>query len=153
MYAKIYQKLVVLTRPIRHGFPNLLKKGKIALGYDFTQWQRIVMYREIFKFLKTINLSELDALEISSGVEWQKLGFRTFSEVKYPEFDICFDTQGMTDHYDIIIADQVFEHLLYPYRAGKNIFSMLKPGGYFIITTPFLIRVHNCPVIGDKLRL
>jgi len=45
----------------------------------------------------------------------------------------------------LIIAEQVFEHLLWPYRAGKNIYKMLNSKGYFLITTPFLIRIHDYP--------
>jgi hypothetical protein len=45
----------------------------------------------------------------------------------------------------LIIAEQVFEHLLWPYRAGKNVHRMLNQGGYFLITTPFLVRIHSGP--------
>ena len=43
----------------------------------------------------------------------------------------------MPREFDLIIADQVFEHLKWPLRAGRNVYSMLKPGGHFIIATPF----------------
>nr|WP_245310866.1 hypothetical protein [Bradyrhizobium valentinum] len=45
-----------------------------------------------------------------------------------------------------MIADQVFEHLPWPMRAGRNVYKMLRPGGYFIIATPFLVRVHDVPI-------
>ena len=48
--------------------------------------------------------------------------------------------------FDLIIAEQVWEHLLWPYRAGRHVLEMLRPGGYFLVTTPFLIRVHDWPV-------
>jgi len=40
----------------------------------------------------------------------------------------------------------VFEHLKWPYRAGRNVHAMLKPGGHFVISTPFLVRVHRVPI-------
>jgi SAM-dependent methyltransferase len=50
------------------------------------------------------------------------------------------------DHqFDLIIANQVFEYVLWPYKAARNVCQMLKPGGYFLMTTPFLIRVHAIP--------
>jgi SAM-dependent methyltransferase len=52
----------------------------------------------------------------------------------------------LPSRFDLIIADQVFEHLLWPYRAGRNVRSMVKPGGHFLMTTPFLIKVHESPV-------
>ena len=133
----------VLTRPIRHGFPRLIRQVKQQLGYDYTQLARVVMYKELFNFVSGIRPEELDALEISPGVKWQTLGFRSFTGASYPDFDICGDKLDKT--FDVVIADQVFEHLLWPYRAGQNVFKMLNPGGYFIITTPFLIRIHNHP--------
>jgi hypothetical protein len=33
-----------------------------------------------------------------------------------------------------------------PARAARNVFTVLKEGGYFIIATPFLIRVHESPI-------
>jgi hypothetical protein len=38
---------------------------------------------------------------------------------------------------DIIIAEQVFEHLLWPYRAVRNVFQMLTPNGALLVTTHF----------------
>ena len=46
----------------------------------------------------------------------------------------------------VVIADQVFEHLPWPYRAVQNVYQMVKPGGYFLISTPFLIRMHAVPI-------
>jgi SAM-dependent methyltransferase len=85
----------------------------------------------------------MSALEIS-GSHWANAGFASFRSVEYPNFDIC--SQRLPDTFDMIIAEQVFEHLLWPYRAGRNVFAMLRPGGYFLITTPFLYRVHEFPV-------
>ena len=120
-----------------------IKKFLNAIGYDYRHWTRPVMYDRCFEMLKELNPKELDVLEISAGNVWQQLNFKSFTEANYPDFDICKD---VLDHqFDLIIADQVFEHLLWPYRGARNIHKMLKPGGYFMITTPFLIRVHAIP--------
>lgn len=63
--------------------------------------------------------------------------------VQYPNFDICQDI--LDEKFDIIIAEQVFEHLQYPFRGGINVFKHLKSGGYFLITTPFMIKIHPSP--------
>lgn len=122
---------------------DLKTRIKRKLGYDLTLWSKVIMNRECFKFIRELGPSELEALEIS-GREWQELGFKSYTNVDYPDFDICKDC--LPQQFDVIIADQVFEHLLWPYRAGKNVYKMLKPGGYFIISTPFLVRVHNAPI-------
>jgi SAM-dependent methyltransferase len=106
---------------------------------------RIVMYRRCFAFLRSLHPERLDVLEISGGPQWtREFTFRSHTVTSFPEFDIC--AQTLVERFDVIIADQVFEHLKWPYRAGRNVLEMLKPGGHFIITVPFLVRVHNSPV-------
>ena len=106
-------------------------------------WARIVMNRETEKLIATLPINGMRALEIS-GEEWgRKMHFKAYESVHYPQFDVC--ESALDETFDLIIAEQVFEHLLWPYRAGKNIYKMLQPGGYFLLTTPFLIRIHNFP--------
>ena len=45
--------------------------------------------------------------------------------------------------FDLVIADQVFEHLLWPYRAGRNIYKMVRSDGYVLLSVPFLVRIHG----------
>ena len=101
------------------------------------------MYEQCTVILKKLNPTELDILKISAGKYWKQIGFKSYTEANYPDFDICQDT--LDRKFDLIIADQVFEHLLWPYRAAKNVCAMLKPEGYFLITVPFLIKIHNIP--------
>jgi SAM-dependent methyltransferase len=116
-----------------------------AMGYETADWVRIVMYRSCFDYVKALDPSCLDVLEVSAGPQWRReFNFRSYEETGFPEFDICLET--LPSRYDLIVADQVFEHLPYPARAARNIFEMLKPGGRFIIAAPFLVRVHNVPI-------
>jgi len=120
-----------------------IKRMLDAVGYDHRLWARVVMYEQCFAWLRGLDPSRLDALEISSGPEWRKLGFRSFTASSYPEFDVC---EGVLPRqFDLVIADQVFEHLLWPYRAARNVRSMLRPGGHFLVTVPFLVRIHREP--------
>jgi hypothetical protein len=113
-------------------------------GTPDTMWLRQVMNREVEKGLLARAPRDRNALEIS-GNRWDRAGlFRSYRSVDYPDFDIC--AQVLPEMFDLIIAEQVFEHLLWPYRAGRNVFSMLNPGGVFLVTTPFMIKIHNHPV-------
>ena len=103
------------------------------------------MYRRCFEFITQLNPSTLDIMEISAGPQWVcEFNFHFFTDMKYPEYDIC--AQTLDWQFDLIIADQIFEHLKWTYRAGRNVFAMLKPGDHFIVETPFLIRVHRVPI-------
>lgn len=107
------------------------------------QWLRIVMDQATKDIVASIKPASLKVLEIS-GHSWNQPGlFRDYRSVDFPDFDIC--AQQLDDTFDLIIAEQVFEHLLWPYRAGKNVHAMLGRGGHFLITTPFLIRIHRHP--------
>jgi SAM-dependent methyltransferase len=121
-----------------------LRRALRAVGCETTDWMRIVMYRECFAFVRRLGPERLDALEISAGPQWaREFAFRFYTGTGYPEFDLC--SQILTERFDLIIADQVFEHLKFPYRAGRNVLAMLRPGGHFLITVPFLVRVHRSP--------
>jgi SAM-dependent methyltransferase len=101
------------------------------------------MNREARKLIRDLRPVPHKVLEIS-GEQWgQWEAFREYRSVHYPEFDLCAST--LDEKFDLILAEQVFEHLLWPYRAGKNVYAMLNKGGYFFITTPFLVRVHWYP--------
>ena len=124
--------------------PDQAKRFLTAVGYDYSHWTRPVMYRECLKLLEPLGPSSLDVLEISAGRFWRNAGFASFSEANFPAFDICADV--LDRRFDLVIADQVFEHLPWPYRAARNVHAMLRPGGHFLVTTPFMIRVHDVPI-------
>jgi|SRR5262252_290695 len=122
-----------------------LKRALNAVGYHTTDWVRVVMYQRAFAFIEQLGPHSLDVLEISGGPQWQeRFNFRSYQRTDYPAFDICSGT--LAHQFDLIIADQIFEHLQYPARAAANVYSMLRPGGHFIIATPFLIRIHGSPI-------
>jgi SAM-dependent methyltransferase len=107
-------------------------------------WARVVMNRECRALVEALGPQGLKTLEIS-GHEWGKLyRFKEYQTTDYPEYDVCEKPLAQT--FDLIVAEQVFEHLLWPYRAGRNILQMLNPGGHFLISTPFLIKIHGHPI-------
>ena len=116
-----------------------------STGYDTTDWVRTVMYRKMFDHISQLGPERLDVLEISGGNQWTRpFRFKSYESTQFPQFDICAET--LPRQFDLIIADQVFEHLRWPYRAGRNVWSMLRPGGQFLISTPFLVRIHRVPI-------
>jgi SAM-dependent methyltransferase len=126
-------------------FRAKLKSALKKVGFDTTDWLRVVMYRRCFEFIRGIRPETLDVLEISGGPQWRRaFHFGSYTSTQFPEFDIC--SEAPDRQFDLIIADQVFEHLPWPMRAGRNVYKALRPGGYFIIATPFLVRVHDVPI-------
>jgi SAM-dependent methyltransferase len=113
------------------------------IGTPLPHWCRFVMNRATSDFIAGLVPERLDALEIS-GTAWRDAGFRSYEHVAYPDFDICRDRTSRT--YDLIVAEQVFEHIRRPDRAARNILGMLRRNGVFVVTTPFLIKYHPEPL-------
>ena len=124
------------------GFERRQRARKWLTGERDIQWARVVMTEVMHQWVDALNPPSLRALEIS-GDNWKSIPFKSYREVDFPQYDVC--ATALPERYDIILADQVFEHLLWPYRAGRNVYEMLAPGGYFLLSTPFLIRIHNNP--------
>jgi SAM-dependent methyltransferase len=85
-----------------------------------------------------------DVFEVSGSAWSDMFPWKSFSSSDYPAFDVC--NEKFSSSYDLIIAEQVFEHLRYPSRAAKNIYDGLRPGGFALITTPFLFHLHPTPL-------
>jgi len=114
-----------------------------TLWPDDEHWVRIVMNRETRQWVRALSPEKLDALEIS-GDWWSSGNFRSYQSLVLQQLDIC--QHALPEKFDLILAEQVFEHVAFPRTAAKNVFEMLRPNGYFLITTPFLIRFHEAPI-------
>lgn len=65
----------------------------------------------------------------------------------YPDVNIeSLDRALYPDNtYDIVILDEVLEHVEDPVSAISECYRILKNDAYLMMSTPFLIAVHNCP--------
>jgi len=130
-----------LPTPVRTIGRHGKSVGRQLLGVRKKQWLRVVMDGQTEKFVRSLSYSSMDALEVS-GDKWENFGFRSYRKVYYPEYDLC-EKPSEVAAFDIVIVEQVLEHVLWPYRAVRNVFEILRPGGIFLVTTPFLIRMHE----------
>lgn len=125
-------------------FDKLRRAIASRLWPDAPEWTRLVMNRETARLVSELPFRDLHAIEIS-GEKWREFGFASYQFLNYPEYDLC--NGPLQDQCcDIILLEQVLEHVLWPYRALRSIFGMLRPGGYVLVTTPFLVKVHNAPM-------
>jgi SAM-dependent methyltransferase len=110
---------------------------------------RVVYKREAARIFASLQPETRSCAEISGGLG-RGVGFRSFEEFHYPEHDICKDVfrdgEGKIRRFDMIIADQVWEHLDRPYTATRHVLEMLNPGGAFYLCVPFYVRYHAFPV-------
>jgi len=110
------------------------------------QWMRVVSDQTCESFLRSLDYRNMDVVELSPGGDkWQRFGFRTYRASTYDECDLCERPLAL-DAFDVVIAEHVLEHVLWPYRAVRNAYQMLRPRGWFIVATPFMYRVHGYPI-------
>jgi SAM-dependent methyltransferase len=110
---------------------------------------RIVMQKASREWIRGLGPERLDAAEISG--QWgEGFGFRSYRTFRYPAFDPCAgpfrDGGGKVLKFDLVLANQVWEHIERPYAATRNVYRMLRPGGWFWVAVPFFIPYHAAPV-------
>jgi hypothetical protein len=110
------------------------------------QWQRVVMNEEIATHLERLGPSLLSAAEISGDAHANR-GWKEFCSLNYPDFDLCAPITT-SKRYDVVICEQVLEHVVDPFLAGQHLFELCRPGGQVIVSTPFLVKQHELPLYG-----
>lgn len=110
---------------------------------------RIVMQKASRDWITSLGPDRLDVAEIS-GKWGAGMGFRSHQSFHYPQHDPCTgpfrDQGGKVLKFDLIMANQVWEHIDRPHAATRNVYRMLQPGGWFWIAVPFFIPYHAVPV-------
>ena len=112
------------------------------------QWLRQVMDHEIGARISALGPGTKSAVEIS-GDAHRGDGWREFTALEHPEFDLCASL-AHTARYDVVICEQVLEHVIDPRAAAANLRALCVPGGVAIVSTPFLVRVHGLPKYGMR---
>ena len=99
-------------------------------------------------YLASLGAAGLRAVEIS-GDSHAARGWREYVSLMYPDFDICapLADQG---RFDVVICEQVLEHVPDPCAAAANLKELCEPGGHVIVSTPFLVRVHELPAFDMR---
>jgi SAM-dependent methyltransferase len=109
---------------------------------------RFSCYEKLERIIPSLDRPSVKVIEIggSNGVI---SGFFKHANYEvapnYPYLDVQDLSSIPDESYDIVILDQVLEHVENPMKAIKEVRRILRPGGSFIGTTPFLIYVHPVP--------
>jgi SAM-dependent methyltransferase len=111
-------------------------------------WQRVPLNADVSAFLDSIGAERLSCAEISGDTHANR-SWREYRSLMYPEFDLLEPDQAVGG-FDVVICEQVLEHVEDPWRAAANLRALCVPGGRAIVSTPFLVRVHEEPFYGMK---
>lgn len=102
---------------------NYRSQGRVLdIGAGFSPYDYI--YRDNFPNRTVLDIAESDKVDVVGDVH--KLPFQE-------------------NEFDEVLCFEVFEHLKNPFQAAKEIQRVLKPGGRLILTTRFIMPIHDAP--------
>lgn len=120
---------------LRHAHRQRLKRKQ--------HWVRVVMDEAIDSKLATLPIAQLDAVEVA-GSAHRGRGWARYASLEYPDFDLVHPRD--VGRFDVVLCEQVLEHVSDPSRAARSLRDLGRPGALVIVTTPFLVKVHPSPL-------
>jgi SAM-dependent methyltransferase len=130
----------------RHRFLNELDPGRVIALMQFNDFLTNLPKRTERIAVVSGSLSEPELCLVRSNAKVTLLNF-----VDNPNlFDLnkdwtLPDWSEYQNTFDLVMCEQVLEHLLHPQRALKNLSAILKPGGLLHITVPAINNSHGAP--------
>jgi SAM-dependent methyltransferase len=138
--------------------------GKKSFGSPLidssVDWLRVPMYDSIYstlskdlgrEFFKEKVAVEIGGSEGTIARMLESFGATIQVAPDYPRIDVE-DLPYQQESCDIIILDQIFEHLRHPWRATEQIRRVLKKNGLCICTSVFVYPIHHGGNYGDYYR-
>ncbi len=133
---------------------------KSSWGFDpqdlgSEQFIRLAYYTELKRWAqeRSVVSRKLKAIEFGGS---NRVIQRILSSVDYevapnwPEVDVQDLRQYPSESFDIVVIDQILEHVADPWKTVGEIKRVLKEGGTCLCATPFLVRIHGS--YGDYWR-
>jgi SAM-dependent methyltransferase len=112
------------------------------------QWQRVELNRAMGELIASLDPPICTAAEIS-GQAYVDTPWKRHVSLSHPDFDVCAPL-GDHETFDVVICEQVLEHVVDPCGAAANLRRLCTDDGHVIVSTPFLIKVHELPIYAMR---
>ena len=113
------------------------------------QWLRAVMLPDTRAAFEGLDPPSLHVVEVS-GELWTGMPWASHTQLGFPGFDLCRPPEPLPGPFDLVICEQVLEHVPDPLTAVRTLRRLCRPDGHVYVSTPFLVRLHDWP--GDYWR-
>jgi len=101
---------------------------------DFIEWNKKYNF----------NISKLGyTSEGDPELEFIKYSQKTL--LPFPKYDLHLISNSFIDEFDFFLFNQTLEHLYNPFEAVKQIYKIIKPGGYVFTSVPTINIPHMTP--------
>ncbi|MDO8515572.1 MAG: methyltransferase domain-containing protein [bacterium] len=114
---------------------------------NFTKTKEFIAYASKYIKGSTIDLGAGSA-KYRSIIEGRSSKYLTFDVSSGDRIDVVGDIQKLPfkeNNFDTIICTQVLEHVKKPWLAVKEMYRVIKPNGYSLVTVPFMLPYHAHP--------
>jgi len=139
---------------------NGVRSSGVSGMFSSVNWLRIPMYGAIFSilsnqldsgFFKGKVATEIGGSEGTIVRMLESLGAIVQVAPDYPRIDVE-NLPYPQDSMDIMILDQIVEHLQHPWRAVEQVKRVLKSDGLCVCTSVFIYPIHHGGNYGDYYR-
>lgn len=135
--------------------PEAFRPGVVSRLRDtggHPQWIRELMAQDTRREFEALGPANLQVAEISPAPEvgWRALPWASYTPLDFPRFDLCRPPDVLPGPFDLIICEQILEHVVDPITAVDTLRRICRPDGHVFVSTPFLVRLHDFP--GDFWR-
>jgi ubiquinone/menaquinone biosynthesis C-methylase UbiE len=143
--------------------PRLKEPGRKAT--DANRWSdlanpdgqyanRWASYADLFEQLTATDWKDAKVAEIGGTNEVLRTMLRGahYTQLAYPEFDAQDLHQIPDATFDVVVLDQTLEHIPDPEKALREMHRILGENGTAVVSTPFLVPVHEGDGYGDYYR-
>jgi SAM-dependent methyltransferase len=131
---------------LRRGFDAADRLAFPGAEAPADHWQRIVLNETVNRYIASLDPSTRTAAEISGNTHADK-PWKSYCTLDYPRFDLCAPLRD-DRRFDVVICEQVLEHVADPCAAARNLRELCVPGGHVIVSTPFLVKIHELPALA-----
>lgn len=135
-------------RPLQVGIEDWLLNGNV-------NWLRVPMYASIAERLRPLDIKDKRAIEIGGSEGTLReliegLGAKVEVAANYPALDV--EDLPYDGCFDVVVLDQVLEHVKHPWLVPASVARALKPGGICIATSVFVYPGHKGANYDDYYR-
>lgn len=130
--------------------------GKLTKYFNYS---RVVALSDFCKQISKMNLNNFSKVAVVSGsTEDPELRLINYTDLDILDFEEKSNFYNLDDdwtiskfyknkksQYDLVLCNQVFEHIFSPIQGIKNIWYLIKKNGYAWISVPTINCIHGEP--------
>jgi len=139
-----------IDHPVREQTPFLLPEHErdLEIEHEFDCYERSSFPAGVERTIRSLGRDQL-VLDIGSGDRVADDPRVVLTDLRFtPRVDVVSDAHFLPFRdasIDLVVAGAVFEHLVDPHAAAREIYRVLKPGGQVIADCSFVFPFHGFP--------